>query len=90
MGRRYVRDRRGRFASVGATARGGRLTNLSGKRYAGRTMTATARSGVLRPGAIRRPMAAAPAGPANARVPFNRPQPGNSIRPAKLPGRAMR
>ena len=33
MARRYVRDRRGRFASVGATARGGRLTNMSGKRY---------------------------------------------------------
>lgn len=90
MGRRYVRDRRGRFASVGATARGGRLTNLSGKRYERRTMTATARTGVLRPGAIRRPAAAPAAGPANSRVPFSRPQPGNNIRPAKVPGRGMR
>lgn len=37
MARRYVRDRRGRFASVGATARGGRLTNLKGERYATET-----------------------------------------------------
>jgi hypothetical protein len=29
-GRRYVRDNRGRFASVGATARGGRLKTASG------------------------------------------------------------
>jgi hypothetical protein len=35
--RTYVRDRRGRFATVGATARGGRLTNASGKRYATET-----------------------------------------------------
>jgi hypothetical protein len=32
--RTYVRDRRGRFATVGATARGGRLTRESGSRYA--------------------------------------------------------
>jgi hypothetical protein len=31
-GRRYVRDNRGRFASVGATARGGRLKTASGKK----------------------------------------------------------
>jgi hypothetical protein len=32
MARRYVRDNRGRFASVGATARGGRLATASGKK----------------------------------------------------------
>lgn len=31
-GRRYVRDNRGRFASVGATARGGRLKTASGNK----------------------------------------------------------
>lgn len=31
-GRRYARDARGRFASLGATARGGRLAKASGKR----------------------------------------------------------
>ena len=34
MGRRYVRDNRGRFASTGATARGGRLATASGRRRA--------------------------------------------------------
>ena len=35
MARTYSRDRRGRFApkGAGATARGGRLTNMKGKRY---------------------------------------------------------
>jgi len=32
-GRRYTRDRKGRFSSTGATARGGRLTTAKGKRY---------------------------------------------------------
>jgi hypothetical protein len=32
MARRYVRDNRGRFASVGATARGGRLATASGNK----------------------------------------------------------
>lgn len=32
MARRYTRDNRGRFASVGATARGGRLATASGKK----------------------------------------------------------
>ena len=32
MARRYVRDNRGRFASVGATARGGRLRTASGNK----------------------------------------------------------
>lgn len=52
MARRYVRDRKGRFASVGATARGGRLTNASGKRYATETkgIAGAAPKGTLRPG----------------------------------------
>jgi hypothetical protein len=37
MARRYARDRRGRFSSTGATARGGRLTSMAGKRYATQT-----------------------------------------------------
>jgi len=36
-GRRYVRDNRGRFASVGATARGGRLATASGNKRATQT-----------------------------------------------------
>lgn len=35
--RRYVRDNRGRFASVGATARGGRLATASGNKRATQT-----------------------------------------------------
>ena len=41
-GRRYARDSRGRFASVGATARGGRLAKAGGKRA---TVTAKATGG---------------------------------------------
>ena len=37
MARRYVRDNRGRFASVGATARGGRLRTASGGKRATQT-----------------------------------------------------
>lgn len=40
MGRKYVRDNRGRFASVGATARGGRLKTAGGNKRA--TVTARA------------------------------------------------
>jgi len=36
-GRRYVRDNRGRFASVGATARGGRLRTEAGNKRATQT-----------------------------------------------------
>jgi hypothetical protein len=39
-GRRYTRDNRGRFASVGATARGGRLRTEAGNKRATRTMQA--------------------------------------------------
>ena len=58
-GRRYARDSRGRFASVGATARGGRIAKASGKRA---TVTAKATGGGkgaiskprgLKPGAIK-------------------------------------
>jgi hypothetical protein len=42
-GRRYARDNRGRFASVGATARGGRLRTAAGNKRA--TVTAKAKGG---------------------------------------------
>lgn len=48
MGRRYVRDNRGRFASTGATARGGRLRTEAGNKRATQTMQATGgRAGVI-------------------------------------------
>lgn len=40
MARKYARDNRGRFASVGATARGGRLRTASGNKRATVTMKA--------------------------------------------------
>lgn len=43
MARRYTRDNRGRFASVGATARGGRLRTASGKKR--ETQTAKIKGG---------------------------------------------
>ena len=39
-GRKYVRDNRGRFATTGATARGGRLKTASGKKRAAQTVKA--------------------------------------------------
>ena len=39
--RRYVRDNRGRFASTGATSRGGRLKTASGKKRETQTMKAS-------------------------------------------------
>jgi hypothetical protein len=39
-GRRYVRDNRGRFATTGATARGGRLKTAGGKKRATQTVKA--------------------------------------------------
>jgi hypothetical protein len=92
MARRYSRDRRGRFASVGATARGGRLTTMSGKRNA--TVTAkgpsVATAGRVKPGRSVKP-AATTSSPraANAIRRLDRPskpaydrasQAGNSIR----------
>lgn len=52
MARRYARDRKGRFSSTGATARGGRLTSAAGKRYTTQTKRAAgaAPSGTIRPG----------------------------------------
>jgi hypothetical protein len=41
MARRYVRDNRGRFATTGATARGGRLRTASGNKRKAQTMKAT-------------------------------------------------
>lgn len=68
MARRYTRDNRGRFSSVGATARGGRLATATGNKRA--TQTAKLSGGGpkgtvgkpkgLKPGAIK-PRAAAPA-----------------------------
>lgn len=61
MARRYTRDKRGRFASVGATARGGRLRTAAGNKRA--TQTAMIKGGPasgtigkpkgLKPGAIK-------------------------------------
>lgn len=48
MARRYARDNRGRFASVGATARGGRLRTAAGnKRATVTTKISGGRSGVV-------------------------------------------
>ena len=60
-GRRYVRDNRGRFATVGATARGGRLATASGNKRATQTtkLSGDKASGTigkpkgLKPGAIK-------------------------------------
>lgn len=69
MARRYTRDNRGRFASVGATARGGRLRTAAGNKRE----TVTGRlSGVQPKGTIGKPKGlkpnpstpAAPSGPA--------------------------
>jgi len=50
-GRKYVRDNRGRFATTGATARGGRLKTKSGKKRA--TQTVKAKTGGKPAGAIK-------------------------------------
>jgi len=50
-GRKYVRDNRGRFATTGATARGGRLKTASGKKRA--TQTVKAKTGGKPSGAIK-------------------------------------
>jgi hypothetical protein len=72
-GRRYARDARGRFASTGATARGGRLKTPSGGKRA--TVTASANGGGkgtiskpagLQPGAIKPKPQAKPAAKASA------------------------
>jgi len=50
-GRKYVRDSIGRFATTGATARGGRLKTASGKKRA--TQTVKAKTGGKPAGAIK-------------------------------------
>lgn len=60
MARRYTRDNRGRFASVGATARGGRLRTAAGNKRAtqmeklagGRPAGTVGKPRGLKPGAI--------------------------------------
>jgi len=65
MARRYVRDNRGRFASVGATTRGGRLRTAAGNKRAAVTMQGPKRAGTvakprgLKPGAVAARRAAA-------------------------------
>ena len=46
-GRKYARDARGRFASVGATARGGRLKKASGKRATVKTKSGQVSQGKM-------------------------------------------
>ena len=70
-GRRYARDNKGRFASTGATARGGRLRTEAGNKRAtqtaeisgGRPKGTIGKPKGLKPGAIK-PAAAKPAAPA--------------------------
>jgi hypothetical protein len=65
MSRRYVRDNRGRFASTGATARGGRLRTAAGKKRAtvtqriagGKPAGTVGKPKGLKPGAIKAKMA---------------------------------
>ena len=63
-GRKYARDARGRFASVGATARGGRLARAGGKRA---TVTSRIKGGTPA-GAVRRQRGDAPAAPTSKPV----------------------
>ena len=72
MARRYVRDNRGRFATTGATARGGRLATASGNKRATQTteLSGGKASGTiskpkgLKPGAIKaKPQASSAAKP---------------------------
>jgi len=68
MARKYARDNRGRFASVGATARGGRLKTAGGSKRQTQTMQASAapkgtisKPKGLKPGAIKAKTANKPA-----------------------------
>jgi hypothetical protein len=89
-GRRYVRDNRGRFASVGATARGGRLKTAAGNKRA--TVTATAKGGGngtvskpkgLKPGAIKPKPQSNPAPVAKAKIKLPRTS-GTVAKPKEL------
>jgi len=68
MARRYVRDNRGRFATVGATARGGRLRTASGGKRATQTgrIKGAVPSGTIRSGR-RNAKPAAAAAPASGK-----------------------
>jgi len=76
MARKYVRDNRGRFSSVGATARGGRLRTASGNKRA--TVTAkgpkrantVAKPAGLKPGALAARRTARPPAKPPARTPL--------------------
>jgi hypothetical protein len=80
MARRYVRDNRGRFASTGATARGGRLATASGKkretqteRIAGGKPAGTiGKPRGLKPGSIKPRAAVKPATSGKGRAPASR------------------
>lgn len=81
MARKYVRDNRGRFASVGATARGGRLKTAGGGKRQTQTMRASApglrsntiaRGGNGVRGSVARSLAATKRGRAGASSPPSR------------------
>ena len=81
-GRKYVRDNRGRFATTGATARGGRLKTASGKKRA--TQTVKAKTGGKPAGAIkgkikRDPGAAKPAAAKRKKTDLQRMQQADRI-----------
>lgn len=87
MARKYTRDNRGRFASVGATARGGRLKTAGGGKRQTQTMRASARPGGTvgrpkgyKPGAKKK--TSAPAKSATARQ--------QSLTPSQLAGQRRR
>jgi len=69
-GRRYVRDNKGRFASTGATARGGRLATASGNKRATQTMQAEggAKGTIGKPKGLK-PTAAKPAASGVSAIP---------------------
>ena len=81
-GRKYVRDSIGRFATTGATARGGRLKTKSGKKRA--TQTVKAKTGGKPAGAIKgkikrdpgaaKPAAAKPTAARTSKAPANKAQ----------------
>lgn len=84
-GRKYVRDNRGRFATTGATARGGRLKTASGKKRAAQTVKAKTggKPAVAIKGKIKRdPGAAKPTAANSARATgkLTRPLPKSNIR----------
>jgi len=90
MARKYVRDNRGRFATVGATARGGRLRTPKGNKRATVTMQGPKRANTvakprgLKPGAVAARRAAKPAAKPG-KAPARAGSPATSIlRPGEL------